>query len=78
MFAQQNGELGAVLRREGATAFYAMEKGMHDEKDVKMIEHLMDGVIEFEGGKISVRGLPGASATWHDYEVTDHGIEVKP
>ncbi len=65
------------FRRDGATAFYTIEKGMHDEKDVKMIEHLMDGVIEFDKSKISVRGLPGALPGEHEYEITDHGIEIK-
>ncbi|MFA6329043.1 MAG: RAD55 family ATPase [Candidatus Micrarchaeia archaeon] len=65
------------FRRMGATAMYVMEKGMHDEKHVKMIEHLMDGVIEFNEDKLHVRGLMGASPYWHNYEVHSDGIKVK-
>lgn len=65
------------FRREGATAMYGLERGMHDEKDVKMLEHLGDGIIEFEGGRIRVRGIPGSSDTWHNYVLTDKNIAIK-
>ena len=65
------------FRRMGATAMYVMEKGMHDEKHVKMIEHLMDGVIEFNEDKLHVRGMMGASPYWHNYEIRADGIKVK-
>ncbi len=64
-------------RRQGATAVYVVERGMHDERDVKMMEHLVDGVIEFEGDKIRARGLPGSSNTWHNYEVSGKGVMIK-
>lgn len=64
------------FRRSGATAMYALERGMHDEKQVKMIEHLMDGVIEFSEDKMRVRGLMGASNSYHKYELTDKGVRV--
>ena len=50
---------------------------MHDEKHVKMIEHLMDGVIEFDADKLRVRGLMGASASWHQYEIGENGLRIK-
>ena len=56
---------------------YAVEKGMHDEKDVRMLEHLMDGVVEFSEDKLHVRGLMGASPSWHQYEVGAKGIRIK-
>lgn len=65
------------FRREGATAMYLMEKGMHDEKDVKMIEHLMDGVIEFEGGRLRVKGLGVLTDTWYHYYIGDRGIAIR-
>ncbi len=65
------------FRRAGATAMYAVEKGMHDEKDVHMAEHLMDGVIEFSEDKLRVRGLMGASSSWHKYEVDEKGVRIK-
>ncbi|MCX6769695.1 MAG: hypothetical protein NT051_03375, partial [Candidatus Micrarchaeota archaeon] len=65
------------FRRSGASAFYVMEKGMHDEKHVRMIEHLMDGVIEFSEDKLRVRGLMGSSTSWHKYEIGNDGIKIK-
>ncbi|MFH1306385.1 MAG: RAD55 family ATPase [Candidatus Micrarchaeota archaeon] len=65
------------FRKNNATAFYTMEKGMHDEKKVSMVEHLMNGVIEFEGGKIRVKGLAFANKDWHDYSVTQNGLQIK-
>ena len=65
------------FRRMGTTAMYVMEKGMHEEKHVKMIEHLMDGVVEFQEDKLHCRGLVGASPSWHKYEVSDVGVKVK-
>ncbi|MCX8198198.1 MAG: RAD55 family ATPase [Candidatus Micrarchaeota archaeon] len=64
------------FRRSGALAMYALERGMHDEKHVKMVEHLMDGVIEFEEDKLRVRGLMGASNSWHKYELSDKGLRI--
>ncbi|MCX8175229.1 MAG: RAD55 family ATPase [Candidatus Micrarchaeota archaeon] len=65
------------FRRYGCIAMYAMEKGMHEEKHVAMIEHLMDGVVEFSEEKLRVRGLIGASPSWHKYEVGASGVEIK-
>jgi len=65
------------FRRMGASAMYVVEKGMHEEQQVHMIEHLMDGVIEFSEYKLRCRGLMGASPAWHKYELTQAGIKVK-
>lgn len=65
------------FRRHGASAMYVVEKGMHDEKHVHMVEHLMDGVLEFSEDKIRARGLMGASSTWHKYELEQDGIKIK-
>lgn len=65
------------FRKANATCVYALEKGMHDEKDVAMITHLMDGMIEFEGGKLRVKGIIGASREWHSYKIGDNGFEIK-
>lgn len=69
--------LAGKFRRVGATALYALEKGMHDERHIKMIEHLMDGVIEFNEDKLRVKGLMGASPEWHYYEIKSDGIQIK-
>jgi KaiC/GvpD/RAD55 family RecA-like ATPase len=65
------------FRRAGATAMYVVEKGMHDEKHVLMLEHLMDGVIEFSEERLRVRGLMGASQSWHKYEIGEQGLKIK-
>jgi KaiC/GvpD/RAD55 family RecA-like ATPase len=65
------------FRRSGASAMYVMEKGMHEEKQVRMMEHLMDGVIEFSEDKLRVRGLMGASQSWHNYELASDGLKIK-
>ncbi|VVB99686.1 Uncharacterised protein [uncultured archaeon] len=65
------------FRRAGCTAMYAVEKGMHEEKHVMMVEHLMDGVVEFQEDKLHVRGIMGASPSWHKYEIGDDGLKIK-
>ncbi|MCL6088569.1 MAG: RAD55 family ATPase [Candidatus Marsarchaeota archaeon] len=65
------------FRREGATAMYLMEKGMHDEKDVKMVEHLMDGVIEFDAGKLRIKGMGMTADTWYHYYISDQGLMIR-
>jgi KaiC/GvpD/RAD55 family RecA-like ATPase len=65
------------FRRVGASAMYVVEKGMHDEQHIKMVEHLMDGVIEMSEDRLRVRGLVGASSTWHKYELAADGIKIK-
>jgi KaiC/GvpD/RAD55 family RecA-like ATPase len=65
------------FRREGAISFFTLEKGMHDQKQVTMIEHLMDGIIEFENGKLRAKGIAGADESWYPYEVTLQGIKIK-
>ncbi len=66
------------FRRSGAAAMYALEKGMHDEKDEKMVEHLMDCVIEFQEDTLRIKGLAGVPSTWHKYEMTDKGLRIAP
>lgn len=69
--------ISGKFRRAGCTAMYVVEKGMHDEKHVMMVEHLMDGVVEFNEDKLRVRGLMGASTSWHQYEIGANGIRIK-
>lgn len=68
--------LTGKARHHGAMALYAIEKGMHEQKDITMIEHLMDGVIDFEENRVCVRGLMNASKGWHGFEVTQQGIII--
>lgn len=50
------------LRKAGATTFFTLEKGMHEEKNVNMVKHLMDGFIEIDetGGSLRVMGFRDA------------------
>lgn len=68
--------MAGKLRKNGATALYALEKGMHSQKQVAMIEHLMNGVIEFENGKIRQKGF-GQNSAERDYSITDNGIQIR-
>lgn len=63
------------FRKNGATSLFTMEKGMHDSKEIIMIEHLMDGMVEFEDGKIRAKGF-GASNEYNQYSITDSGIQL--
>ena len=66
------------FRRSGATAMYALEKGMHEETQEKMVEHLMDCVIEFREDEMQVRGLTGVPSAWHKYGIGDRGLSIAP
>lgn len=65
------------FRIAGATALYTMEKGMHSPAEVSMVEHLMDGIIEFEGESVKVKGLFGADGKTYAYKITPRGITIK-
>lgn len=66
------------FRNSGATVFFVMEEGMHDDKTVTMVRHLMDGVIEFEEDKLFVLGVIGADREKHNYKISSEGFEVFP
>ncbi|VVB58234.1 Circadian clock protein kinase KaiC [Candidatus Anstonella stagnisolia] len=68
--------IAGKCRHHGAMAMFALEKGMHDQKDVSAMEHLMDGAMEFDENRISIRGLLAASRGWHNFEVTQQGIII--
>ena len=63
------------FRKNNAICLFAMEKGMHNLKEVITVEHLMNGTIEFEGFKLRPKGL-GAKSQWWDYTINDNGVEV--
>ncbi len=66
------------FRNSGATVFFVIEKGMHDDKTVTMVRHLMDGVIEFEDDKIFILGVIGADKEKHNYKISADGFEFFP
>ncbi len=67
------------FRKVGATCMYTVEKGMHEEKDMTMVQHLMDGMIEFDDSneKLRVNGVVGADRNWHKIKMSDKGVEIK-
>ncbi|MCX8163113.1 MAG: RAD55 family ATPase [Candidatus Micrarchaeota archaeon] len=70
-----NFEIGK-LKRLGSTALFTLEKNAQSIKEELAIEHLMDGVVEFENAKILVKGLETFENQWHDYSITEHGISI--
>ncbi|MCX6767974.1 MAG: RAD55 family ATPase [Candidatus Micrarchaeota archaeon] len=53
----------AKVKKGGGSALFTLEEGMHDEKTVVVLEHLMDGIIEARKEKdalvVKARGFPG-------------------
>jgi hypothetical protein len=41
-----------------------------------MVEHLMDATVDFEGGKISAKGL-GAPNNQLEYFISGAGLQIK-
>ncbi|MEM3362103.1 MAG: RAD55 family ATPase [Candidatus Anstonellaceae archaeon] len=70
-----NFEIGK-LKKLNSTAFFTLEKYAQSTKEELAIEHLMDGVVEFENAKLLVKGLETFDNQWHDYSITDHGISI--
>ncbi|MFH0927583.1 MAG: RAD55 family ATPase [Candidatus Micrarchaeota archaeon] len=64
------------LRKNGAASLFSLEKGMHSQKEVSMIEHLMDGMVEFEEGKVKAKGL-GSNGQWREYSVESGILQIK-
>ncbi len=62
---------GARLKSSNATTLFLIEEGMHDQKVVTTIKHLVDSVIEVknENGKIMLRAPMNGVAQWIEVEV---------
>lgn len=66
----------------GGTQLILLESGMHEDKDVETIKHLVDGAFHFreEGGTLSIRleGFPDVpSDRWVDFEIDDEGLYIR-
>ena len=59
---------GARLKNSNATTLFLLEEGMHDEKVVATIKHLVDAVIEVknENGKFMVRAPMNGLTQWKE------------
>ncbi|MFN3910067.1 MAG: RAD55 family ATPase [Candidatus Anstonellaceae archaeon] len=64
------------LKKLHATAFFTLEKNVHSKQEEFGIEHLMDGVIEFENAKILAKGFDIFDVQWHPYSINENGISI--
>lgn len=65
----------------GGTAILLLDPGMHEEREVQMVKHLVDGTFEFrreeETGQLRIEGFVGVpSDRWVDYEIEDSTLTV--
>ncbi len=70
---------GSRLKTSGATTLLLLEPGMHDEKTVSTIKHLVDEVIELkvmEAEGLYLRMLQGGITSWIKAKSTPGGIEI--
>ncbi|MEM4389634.1 MAG: RAD55 family ATPase [Candidatus Micrarchaeia archaeon] len=69
---------GARLKSVEATTLWHLEAGMHDDKTVTTLKHLMDGVIEMkqEGGKNFLQAPLHGLKEWREFVVTPQGIAL--
>ncbi|MFH1448496.1 MAG: RAD55 family ATPase [Candidatus Micrarchaeota archaeon] len=69
---------GARLKAAGCTTLYFLESGMHDNKIVVTVKHLMDSVIEIknENNKNYITAPLHGLRKWVEFEVGKKGIKV--
>lgn len=68
-------------KRAGATGLLLMDAGMHEESEVQMMKHVVDGVIELrvDGQKTELRAMGVGSAEprpWVEYKATQTAFDV--
>lgn len=66
----------------GGTCMILLESGMHDDRDVQTVKHLVDGVFEFrthgEDNELRLEGFDGVPPDrWVEYEIEDDGLAVQ-
>ncbi|MFQ6128917.1 MAG: ATPase domain-containing protein [Thermoplasmata archaeon] len=69
------------LRKTRFVGAFALEKGMHDQKEIETIEHQMDGAIMFKQDDkktfLSVHGVCNVQTRdWVEYKQTDRGLLI--
>jgi KaiC/GvpD/RAD55 family RecA-like ATPase len=69
---------GARLKAAGCTTLYFLESGMHEERVVVTVKHLMDSVIELknDGSKSYLTAPLYGLKKWAEFEVGKKGIEI--
>lgn len=66
--------IGARLENHG-TSLFILEKGMHDDKIVTMIQHMTDATVEFEKGKLKI-SRSAFDTNWLKYSVGSSGLKM--
>jgi KaiC/GvpD/RAD55 family RecA-like ATPase len=69
---------GARLKAAGCTTLYFLESGMHEERMVVTVKHLMDSVIEIksENNKTYLTAPLYGLKKWVEFEVGKKGIQI--
>ena len=69
---------GARLKAAGCTTLYFLESGMHEDKMVVTVKHLMDSVIEIkiENNKTYLTAPLYGLKKWVEFEVGKKGIQI--
>ena len=69
--------LSGKFRSMNATVVYSLDWGMFEEKDIAMIEHLVDGVIEIGEERLRVRGfLASRTNDWVRFSMKRGNVRV--
>jgi KaiC/GvpD/RAD55 family RecA-like ATPase len=69
---------GARLKAAGCTTVYFLESGMHEERTVVTVKHLMDAVIEMksENNKSYLTAPLYGLKKWAEFEVGKKGLQI--
>ncbi len=74
-------DLTGKCKRDKSVALYSLTKGMHNETDVQIIRHVMDGVIEFKEENLrtffAVQGICDVQTrSWIQYRFTEKNLVI--
>lgn len=69
---------GARLKAAGCTTLYFLETGMHEERTVVTVKHLVDAVIEIknENNKNYITAPLYGLKKWMEFDIGKKGIEI--
>jgi len=69
---------GARLKGAGTSTLFLLESGMHEEKAVTTLKHLMDGFIEIknEGGRLMLNAPQNGVSDWIEFKLGKAGIQI--
>ncbi|MCX6778083.1 MAG: RAD55 family ATPase [Candidatus Micrarchaeota archaeon] len=69
---------GARLKAAKMTTLYMLETGMHEDRAVVTLKHLMDSVIELkiEGKKNYISAPLDGLRDWAEFKIGENGVEV--